>query len=66
MLLDLQAISPQHLIPKVLRDASGWYIAFSADPLIKGAFYGGPEFDWFRAFLYLEAYVTEMLVPISS
>jgi len=56
VLLDAQAIVPQHLIPNVLRDASEWYIAFSADPLIKGAFYGGPEFDWFRAFLYLEVF----------
>jgi len=34
---------------------SEWYIAFSGDPLINGAFHGGPDFDWFRAFLYLEA-----------
>ena len=26
------------------------------DPLITGAFYGGAEFNWFRAFLYLEGY----------
>jgi len=56
VLLDVQAISPQHLIPKVLRDASDWYIDFSADPLVSGAFHGGPEFNWFRAFLYLEAF----------
>lgn len=57
VLLDVQAIYPQHLVPNVLRDMSEWYIAFSGDPLIRGAFYGGPEYNWFRAFLYLEAYV---------
>jgi len=31
--------------------------------MIKGAFHGGPEFDWFRAFLYLEAYVPETVAP---
>ena len=56
ILLDLQATYPQHLIPKPLRDASEWYIAFSGDPLINGVFHGGPDFNWFRAFLYLEAY----------
>ncbi|KAF9646225.1 hypothetical protein BDM02DRAFT_271958 [Thelephora ganbajun] len=56
VLLDMQAICPQHLIPKILRDASEWYITFSGDPLIRGAFHGGPEFNWFRAFLYLEAF----------
>jgi len=56
LLLDVQAIYPQHLVPKVLRDASEWYIAFSGDPLIKGAFHGGQEYNWFRAFLYLEAF----------
>ena len=55
--LDVQAISPQHLFPKILRDASDWYIDFSGDPLIIGAFHGGPEFNWFRSFLYLEACV---------
>jgi len=56
VLLDLQVICPQDFIPKVLHDASEWYITFSGDPLINGAFYGGPEFDWFRAFLYLEVF----------
>ena len=57
--LDVQAISPQHLFPKILRDASEWYIEFSGDPLIIGAFHGGPEFNWFRSFLYLEACVQQ-------
>ena len=56
MLIDVQAVYPQQLIPTVLRDLSEWYIAFSGDPLIHGAFYGGPDFNWFRAFLYLEGY----------
>jgi len=56
LLLDVQAIYPQHLVPKILRDASEWYITFSGDPLIEGAFHGGPEFNWFRSFLYLEAF----------
>ena len=62
MLVDSQAIYPQNLLPKVLRDLSERYIAFSADPLINGAFYGGPEFSWFRAFLYLEAYASETIL----
>lgn len=57
VLLDMQAIIPQNLAPKVLRDASEWYISFSGDPLIAGAFHGGPEWNWFRSFLYLEACV---------
>jgi hypothetical protein len=65
VLLDIQAIYPQHLVPEVLRDASEWYIAFSGDPLIRGAFYGGPEFNWFRAFLYLEAYAQQPKIPSS-
>ena len=56
LLIDVQAVYPQQLIPKVLRDVSEWYIAFSGDPLIDGAFHGGPDFNWFRAFLYLETY----------
>lgn len=28
---------------------------------MRGAFHGDPEFDWFRAFLYLEAYVETVL-----
>ena len=60
----MQAVYPQHLIPRVLRDASEWYIAFSGDPLINGAFHGGPDFNWFRAFLYLEAYVEHDVIPI--
>lgn len=56
VLIDSQAIYPQHLLPNILRDLSERYIAFSADPLINGAFYSGPELDWFRAFLFLEAY----------
>ena len=59
VLLDVQAIYPQHLVPKILRDASEWYISFSGDPLIDGAFHGGQEFNWFRAFLYLEACVKQ-------
>lgn len=54
VLLDAQALYPRRLVPKVLLDVSEWYIALSGDPLIRGAFHGGPEFDWFRAFLYLE------------
>ena len=57
VLFDMQAITPQHLIPKVLRELSEWYVTFSGDPLVGGAFHGGPEFNWFRAFLYLETYV---------
>lgn len=57
VLLDIQALYPRNLVPKVLLDTSEWYIDFSGDPLMRGAFHGGPEFDWFRAFLYLEAYV---------
>jgi len=56
VLLDSQAICPKFLVPKILRDASEWYIAFSGDSLVNGAFNGGPEYNWFRAFLYLETF----------
>lgn len=65
MLFDTQAITPQYLVPKALRDASEWYIALSGDPLIRGAFYGGPEFNWFRSFLYLETYNGTHLIKSS-
>ena len=66
MLLDSQAIYPQHSLPKVLRDLSERYLAFSADPLINGGFHGGPELNWFRAFLYIEAYASDIVAPILS
>lgn len=54
ILVGAQAMYPQHLIPKVLRDASECGIGFSEDPLIS---HGGPESNRFRTFLYLEAHV---------
>ena len=66
MLLDAQEVYPQHLIPKVLRDASEWYIAFSGDPLVRGAFNKDPAFDWFRAFLYLEVYAKWSLAIVTK
>ena len=66
MLLDAQEVYPQHLIPKVLRDASEWYIAFSGDPLVRGAFNKDPEFDWLRAFLYLEVYAKQSIAIVTK
>lgn len=62
----MQPLYSQDSIPKVLRDASDWYITFSGDPLINGAFHGGPDFNWFRAFLYLEVYARSTAIPVTA
>jgi len=55
LFVDLQAIYPSSLVPTLLKDFTRWYVDFSGDPLIGGAFFGGQEWIWFRTFLWLEA-----------
>ena len=62
--IDVQAVYPLFLIPKILHGLPEWYITFSGDPLVKGAFHGGPDFNWFRSFFFLEACVGTGSFPI--
>ena len=62
--IDVQAVYPLFLIPKILHGLPEWYITFSGDPLVKGAFHGGADFNWFRSFFFLEACVGTGSFPI--
>ncbi|KAI0083842.1 transmembrane protein 6/97 [Irpex rosettiformis] len=55
LLIDLQALYPQSLVPGIIAQLPKFYISMSKDPLISGAFSGSDAFIWFRTFLTLEA-----------
>lgn len=50
----------QHLLPSALRPFPHfvpWYVRASADPVLRGAFGPGREWDWIRLFLQMELWV---------
>jgi len=62
LIIDLQYIYPQNLIPNIMRKAIIGYISMSNDPLIGGLFGTFGEeasyhLGWFKTFIWLEAYV---------
>ncbi|KAF8500516.1 transmembrane protein 6/97 [Gautieria morchelliformis] len=57
LLIDVQALYPQSLVPEFTKKFISFYVSMSGDPLIAGAnhFYGSDHvFTWFRSFLWLE------------
>lgn len=62
-LVDVQALYPTHIVPKVISQLPRLYVDFSGDPLIGGAmgypgFGGRDQFAWFHSFLTLELSVS--------
>lgn len=58
LLVDLQALYPSSITPKLIATLPQTYVAMSRDPLIGGAmgYFGKAEnYVWFRSFLLLEA-----------
>lgn len=33
-----------------------WYMSMTRDPVLSAGFTGGPEWDWFRSFICVEAF----------
>ncbi|KAL5531419.1 hypothetical protein ACEPAG_4296 [Sanghuangporus baumii] len=58
LLVDIQALYPPQYVPEQLKTLMNWYLQWSADPVIAGAFdLNGPPalWVWFKSFLILEA-----------
>jgi len=58
LLIDLQAIYPTAMVPKVIAQLPVLYVQMSGDPLIGGGmgYFGTEEtYVWFKTFLFLEA-----------
>lgn len=57
LLVDLQALYPASIMPKMIATLPELYVNMSQDPLIGGAmgYFGSAEnFVWFKSFLCLE------------
>ena len=64
VLMDMQAIYPTWLVPRLMTSMSKSYVEMSSDPLIAAAlgYSANTEpFDWFNCFIMLEAYVQSLL-----
>ena len=60
LLVDLQALYPPSLTPKLIAALPEFYVKISQDPLIGGAmgYFGSSEnYVWFKSFLSLELQV---------
>ncbi|KAA1469114.1 hypothetical protein DENSPDRAFT_834657 [Dentipellis sp. KUC8613] len=58
LLVDLQALYPENVVPSIVKVIPSWYVAMSGDPLIGGVmgfFANHAELAWFKIFLCLEA-----------
>ncbi|EPQ56635.1 hypothetical protein GLOTRDRAFT_60011 [Gloeophyllum trabeum ATCC 11539] len=58
LLIDLQAIYPTTMVPKLIAQLPVFYVQMSGDPLIGGGmgYFGTKEtYVWFKTFLFLEA-----------
>jgi len=57
--VDFQSIYPQSILSMIshtpLPAFMQWYMRWSRDPIIIGAYSGGWEWDWIRGFMWVEA-----------
>ncbi|KAF5901990.1 sigma intracellular receptor 2, partial [Clarias magur] len=60
LFIDLQALLPEHVYPRALRDVMHWYAADFKDPMMMAP----PA--WFKSFIFCEALVQLPFFPIAA